>query len=108
MNELQHQLLSYCTDNVGDDIQSLAARQFLPKVDGYIDRDFRDGDHEPNRSSFLIANGWYSHEPGALVFPDHVQPFFIRVHIANETFITPNVISYLQRFAPIGCCDSAT
>ena len=28
--------------NVGDDIQSIAARRFLPKVDRYIDRDRLD------------------------------------------------------------------
>ncbi len=47
---------NYCPDtvNIGDYIQSLAAAQFLPHVDGYIDRD--------NILNLLegavIGNGW--------------------------------------------------
>jgi hypothetical protein len=32
-------LLKYKTENIGDEIQSLAAKRFLPKVDIYVDRD---------------------------------------------------------------------
>ena len=32
-------LLSYETENIGDEIQSLAAKRFIPKIDLFIDRD---------------------------------------------------------------------
>lgn len=53
MDKIQYGSISYPdTDNVGDPIQTLAAEQFLPKIDYRIDRDSprvsrkgREGEH---------------------------------------------------------------
>ena len=37
--KVKYALYKYSTENVGDEIQSIAARRFLPRVDYYIDRD---------------------------------------------------------------------
>ena len=41
--KVKYALYKYSTENIGDEIQSIAARRFLPQVDYYIDRD-RDGE----------------------------------------------------------------
>lgn len=59
MLAMKYALLTYSTENVGDDIQSIAARRFLPRVDYYIDRD-QIGEWEnndKNETVKLIANG---------------------------------------------------
>ncbi len=49
-------LITYSTENLGDDIQTLAAALFLPYVDYYVDREclIEAAHHDP---SFLIAIG---------------------------------------------------
>jgi len=101
-------LLSYCTRNLGDDIQTLAAKQFIDTADYSIDREFSDQSEIPDDvDGFLIANGWYSHFRDALPFPRNVTPFFISMHFANESFLTHQA-GYLRRHAPIGCRDYST
>ena len=48
--------------NIGDYIQALAAAQFYPHIDGFIDRDedLKDYDGEPCK---VIMNGWNMHNP---------------------------------------------
>ena len=48
-------LLTYSTPNLGDYIQSLAARSFLPRIEARIDREALDGYISPGnekRGSF--------------------------------------------------------
>src|SRR5690242_11169019 len=57
-------LLSYCTANLGDDMQSIAARRFLPRVDCYVDREALDAPDAPHDQRLaLIMNGWFCHRP---------------------------------------------
>lgn len=37
--EYKFALLNYSTENIGDEVQSIAARRFLPRIDEYVDRD---------------------------------------------------------------------
>jgi hypothetical protein len=58
-------LYEYNTCNIGDDIQSIAARRFLPKIDYYINRD-RIGefeDKENDEEIKKILNAWYMCAP---------------------------------------------
>ena len=41
--QTKYALFSYNSDNIGDEIQSIAARRFLPRVDYYINRDNING-----------------------------------------------------------------
>ena len=48
------------TDNIGDDIQSYAAKCFLPSVDYVIDREGLDTfQSEQSETVKAIMNGWY-------------------------------------------------
>ncbi|MBU1211705.1 MAG: hypothetical protein KJ587_10585 [Alphaproteobacteria bacterium] len=55
--------MAYDTTNIGDDIQSLAALQFMDRVDLLVNRDsIGDQDAFPNlpeASVTLLLNGWF-------------------------------------------------
>jgi hypothetical protein len=94
--------------NLGDQIQSLAARQFLPSVDVMIDRDDLPS-FSGSEEIRIIANGWYMHD--SIGWPpanDSLHPLFVSVHVAKEArefFKTFAMVAYLKRFQPIGCRD---
>ncbi len=73
---MQYALLAYSTYNLGDEIQSLAARQFLPRVDYMVNRD-RMQASALGPEAFLIANGWFSHAPENFPPPPNLHPFWI-------------------------------
>ncbi len=102
------------SDNLGDDIQSLAAEQYLPRVDGYLDRD--TGLDRVSEPAFVYMNGWFKHGPahwreGATeCWPPSPQlrPAFVGFHIAYPELLTPDFIAYCRQWAPIGCRDRGT
>lgn len=94
--------------NIGDYIQSIAARQFLPKVDKYLEREYLD--EELDKEYKLIMNGWFMH--GNHWPPnDKIIPKFVSFHInskAENVLLNANSIEYLKKQAPIGCRDKRT
>jgi hypothetical protein len=120
MNE-KFALLSYTTNNLGDEIQSVAARQFLPSVDLLIDRD--DWSTVPSRPAGVfkvILNGWFTHAPDSWPPPDFLQPLPISMHITSERYrptalrapaqalLEGDSLKFLQRHQPIGGRDRWT
>ncbi len=118
-------LLGYSTMNLGDDIQSLAVQQFLPRTDFIIDRDFLST-LDLRVPAKMVLNGWFCH---------HFRQFegrhvLDRIGLAesdssllqllvtsfNCDFIVSGrdmafggqVLQFLQRHQPIGCRDSRT
>jgi len=59
---VKYGLLTYRTENIGDEIQSIAARQFLPGVDIYVERDSLNNVVSDEKIK-LIMNGWFTHKP---------------------------------------------
>jgi hypothetical protein len=102
----------YSTQNIGDEIQSLAAEQFLPRIDKRFDRDKLRLVNEGNDKYFVIMNGWFSHTPNDCFPPSkNIVPFFISFHIAQENknyFLRDKCISYFKKHEPIGCRDKGT
>ena len=112
--------MKYCSlkyrhsKNLGDEIQSLAAEQYLPRLDGFVDRD--DGLHAVPEPTFIFLNGWFKHGPShwrlgaAECWPpsNQVRPAFIGFHIAFSDLLTEECFRYYRRWAPIGCRDSGT
>ena len=97
------------TVNIGDDIQTLAAINFLRKKGiteySFIDREkLSDYDGEPVT---LIMNGWFIHKIKKFPPSDKITPVFISVHICHEKLISNN-INYFKKYEPIGCRDEAT
>lgn len=110
---MKYGLLKYAENkqffNVGDNIQSLAAKQFLPKVDEYINRE-KLGDYkgEPIK---MILNGWFTHNAANWVPSDDIIPLFVSFHMNNTAaplMLSEKGIEYLKKHQPIGCRDQYT
>lgn len=107
---MKYGLLTYAESkkvyNVGDNIQSLAAKQFLPRVDEFINRE-RMADYHKGKTK-MILNGWFTHNTKNWVPSDDIDPLFVSFHINNTA--APNMLSekgiaYLKKHEPIGCRD---
>lgn len=72
--------------NLGDAIQSVAARRFLPRVDLRIPRERVSQPPEGGGPIRLIANGWFMHD--ARRWPPHpaIEPLLISMHFADHDF----------------------
>jgi hypothetical protein len=110
---MKYGLLTYAENkryfNVGDYIQSLAARQFLPRVDEFVNRealgDYRGGPLK------LIANGWFTHNAARWVPAPQIEPLFVSFHVNNTAapaMLDAKGVDYLKAHQPIGCRDRFT
>ena len=107
---MKYALLTYRAQetNIGDYIQSLAAKRFLPKVDTYISRESLDNTNEEAK---IILNGWFMHHPENWPPSDSLTPKFVSFHIndfAKEQLTNDKAIAYYKKHQPIGCRDKFT
>lgn len=95
--------------NIGDYIQSIAARQYLPRVDSYVNREYLD--KVSDGPIKLIMNGWFTHHPENWPPSDDIIPLFVAFHI-NAThaakMLTSSTWKYLKMHEPVGCRDQYT
>ena len=100
---------NYCPSygvNIGDYIQSIAARQFLPQVDVCIDRDSVSSySGDPVK---VIMNGWWHIFEGNEVTSNAITPLYVAYHVANPEGLTKKTLEHLEKHSPIGCRDIAT
>ena len=120
-------ILCYDTRNIGDEIQSIAASQYLPSVDFYILRDDMSIVYDKNWQRVderrltkmkiaVLINGWFMHpRQGQYQFPPKncqwMIPLFTSIHLdvkESPKLLTPEAVRYLRDFQPIGCRDSHT
>lgn len=95
--------------NVGDNVQSLAARQFLPQVDEFINRE-RMADYRKGKTK-IILNGWFTHNHSNWVPSDDIEPLFVSFHVNNTAapfMLNEKGVAYLKKHEPIGCRDQFT
>ncbi|WP_416414101.1 polysaccharide pyruvyl transferase family protein [Pantoea sp. App145] len=95
--------------NLGDYVQSTAAKQFLGSVDSLIPRDHMntyEGD-----AVKMIMNAWYMDIPENFPPAKSIDPLYVSVHI-NSTIVdaifTPAAIAHFKKHEPIGCRDFYT
>lgn len=96
--------------NYGDHIQSLAAEQYLPQVDYYVERDRLNAPLEEECN--VIMNGWFTYAPQNWPPNSKINPLFLSFHL-NERFAGPLLskpenVEYLKKHSPIGCRDYNT
>lgn len=96
--------------NIGDYVQALASSQFIPQLDGFIDRDeeLKDYDGDPCK---VIMNGWYMHSPQNWPPSKLIDPLFVSFHLnstVKEELLSSSSIAYLKEHQPIGCRDFRT
>lgn len=95
--------------NIGDYIQSLAAKQFLSKNCNYVNRE-KLGEYKGDKSK-IILNGWFTHSPETWIPSENLTPLFISFHInssAADRMLSTEGINYLKQHEPIGCRDYYT
>ena len=92
--------------NIGDCIQSLAARQYFPSVERCIDRD-RLGEYAGEPVN-VIMNAWYRLWRRNMVFSSRINPLLVSVHINNTDAMTDEALDYFRRHEPVGCRDACT
>lgn len=96
--------------NIGDYVQAVAAAQFLPSIDGFIDRD-EDLNTYDDEECKVIMNGWYMHKPQNWPPSSKINPLFVSFHINSaytDYFKKKESIDYLKNHEPIGCRDPYT
>lgn len=113
-------LFEYSTSNLGDEIQSIAASQFLPRIDEFVDRDQTSAFRSQHGGRVkLIMNGWHSHAPENWPPSDDIDPIFISVHLnsyyrsqrgnlPSELMLSGAGLEYFRRHAPVGVRDLTT
>lgn len=103
--------LTHHTVNLGDDIQSLAAQRFLPRVDLWVDRDRTDA-LPPGEPVAVILNGWFGRgtpwPPGP-----RLRPLLLSFHVAegpwgDDALLAGPALDFYRRFGPVGCRDRGT
>lgn len=104
------------TDNLGDDILTYAAYQFLPSVDYIIDRENVDT-FIPNEKEYVavIFNGWFLYNKFNWPPSEYIYPLFIGIHFSpnqrwgiGDEYLDGLGKEYLKKYQPIGCRDEDT
>ena len=97
-----------CSGNIGDEIQTLAARTLLPRIGHYLDRDHLNKVAGPEKFVTLM-NGWFSHYPEDWPPSEFVLPVFTGFHMTpRAAAVYLKSADYFKRFQPIGCRDDGT
>lgn len=121
-SENQFGYISYKAINVGDYIQAIAAKRFLPKNSIPINRELIGAFDYPSKVK-TIMNGWYMHTKKFSWYlnacppkkswppPSCIDPLLISMHITEgflEEAFTEEGIEYFKRQGPIGARDVST
>lgn len=110
-SDIKYALIVYTTRNLGDDIQSIAALQFLPWVDYFVDRE-SIGLYKIPQNTRIIMNGWFLHRPHNWPPARNLHPLFVSFHItpsvAARIVNSKSSLKYLKNYSPIGCRDLYT
>jgi hypothetical protein len=109
------------TNNLGDEIQSIAATNLLPKVDYYLNRDnLREEGNKLTEDVWTVMNGWYGQYPERWPPGRKIRPLLTSMHLTEaspsskyglipaEYFLIPPISTYLREHAPIGARDMHT
>ena len=111
---MQYGLMTYKkTINLGNEIQSIAARRFLPKIDHYIDHEELHLFNNPEKVK-MIMNGWYLDTLEAWPPSSDIDPLLISMHFNTSVNETKDVIlseksrDFFSSYGPVGCRDPST
>lgn len=112
------------TPNIGDDMQTLAAARYAPKLPALLDRDRLDRVWKMFGRYRTIMNGWYMYRPEAWPPSRAIDPLFVSMHLSNrigklsqhglrarQHLLTGSNLEYIKQHAskrPIGARDLST
>ena len=106
-------LLTYnYTINLGNEIQSIAARRFLPKIDYFIEH-HKIQDFDEDVDVKTIMNAWYLNCPEAWPPSRNINPLLVSMHFSSHQFTKDAILSkesreYFKDYGPVGCRDIYT
>lgn len=84
---MKYGLMSYAyTTNLGNEIQSIAARRFLPKIDYYIDHEKLNLFNSHDKIK-MIMNGWYLDCLKSWPPSKSIDPLLISMHLIHHLII---------------------
>ena len=103
--------ISHSTTNLGDEIQTIAADQFVNEIVHRFDRE-QLAVVLPDQDYVMILNGWFAHDCVS-TFPPHLAflPVIIGFHIhppKQHFFTSEEGLEYLREHGPVGCRDRST
>lgn len=103
-----YQIEGKLRNNIGDVLQGIVAKAFLPADAEVVDREgLKLIDRE--REAVLVANGWYMHDFTSFPPPPNVKPIYVSVHIADSGLLrSAEVRDHFMANSPIGCRDEKT
>src|SRR5215212_539323 len=105
-------LLTYLASpeyNAGDYIQSLAAAQYLPRIDTYVNRE-KLSEYNGNKLK-LIMNGWFMHRPENWPPSDKIIPLITSFHLNSQVkdrLLSKESVEWFCKHGPVGCRDIYT
>ena len=107
---MKYGLVVAYTENLGDDVQSLAALQFYPKIDVLLHREFLNRVYIDDTIK-AIVNGWFMYKPENWPPSSAIEPLIISIHIDPKIvskLLSRKGIKYFKSFEPIGARDLFT
>ncbi|MDR2650109.1 MAG: polysaccharide pyruvyl transferase family protein [Clostridiales bacterium] len=113
--EIKYGIIGYASNNIGDEIQTLAQMRFLPKVDYVCVRE-RIKSFKPGKATEqvkLIMNAWYMQNPRFFPPPNNIIPLPISMHldstiIENGFLEDVKIREWMMKYGPIGTRDLFT
>ena len=109
------------TQNIGDDIQTFAAKCHLPSVDYFIDRECLDIFETPDKKpAAVVMSAWYMWKKWNWPPSDYVVPLLTGIHFSDHQaseqagspvqteFLTGCGAEYMNKNGPVGCRDMYT
>ena len=98
------------SNNLGDYIQSIAAKQWIQTQEVLaLDREELHTYSGPKVN--LIMNGWFMEDGSHWPPSSQIRPLFLSFHLnptAQKAMLTPEGIAYFKKHQPIGCRDRHT
>lgn len=111
---MNYGLMSYGhTLNLGNEIQSIASRQFLPEIDYYIDHEKINLFKSPDRVK-MILNGYFLDCAKAWPPSKDIEPLLISMHFTTsiterrDAILTKESKEFFKSYGPVGCRDLST
>lgn len=107
---MKYGALKFTSTNIGDEIQSIAAQRFLPKVDYFIFRE-QLSKFSSDEKVKLIMNSWYMWNPQNFPPKDCIEPLLISMFFnpdCRSRILTKETISFFHKYGPVGCRDLST
>ena len=98
--------------NIGDFVQTIAGRQYLPSVDEYVERDAISAFHTDGTQKVkVIMNAWWMWRPENWPPSPIIDPLPISMHISQihaDLMLTDKGLQWFKEHEPIGCRDKGT